>query len=58
MSMKRDIVKLLCCPTCKGELSLTVKKEDKGEIVTGSFQCKTCNVTYPIEDGIPDLLPR
>ena len=56
--MKREIVKLLCCPTCKGDLALTVKKEDKGEIITGSFQCKTCNVSYPIEDGIPDLLPR
>jgi uncharacterized protein YbaR (Trm112 family) len=56
--MKREIVKLLCCPTCKGGLSLTVKKEEKEGIITGSFQCKICKVTYPIEDGIPDLLPR
>ena len=56
--MRKEIVKLLCCPTCKGDLILTVKKEDQGEIVTGSFECNNCKVTYPIEDGIPDLLPR
>jgi len=56
--MKKDIVKILCCPTCKGDLSLKIVKEEKGDILTGSFTCKTCKVTYPIEDGIPDLLPR
>jgi len=56
--MKKDLVKILCCPTCKGDLSLKITKEEKGDILTGSFTCKKCQVTYPIEDGIPDLLPR
>jgi uncharacterized protein YbaR (Trm112 family) len=56
--MKKEIIKILCCPTCKGELSLDVEKEEKGEIIRGIFTCALCKVTYPINDGIPDLLPR
>ena len=56
--MKKELSKILCCPTCKGDLALVVKKEEKGEIIIGLFTCVHCKVTYPIEDGIPDLLPR
>jgi uncharacterized protein YbaR (Trm112 family) len=56
--MKKEIVKILCCPTCKGELSLNVTKEEKGEITAGMFTCSRCQCKYPIIDGIPDLLPR
>jgi uncharacterized protein YbaR (Trm112 family) len=56
--MKKDLLDIVCCPTCKGELELKIDEEEKAEIITGSFFCKKCNVTYPIEDGIPDLLPR
>jgi uncharacterized protein len=56
--MKKDMLNILCCPTCKGDLKLDVKKEEKGEIITGAFSCKKCNVVYPIEDGIPNLLPK
>jgi len=56
--MKKDLVDILCCPTCKSDLTLKVEKEEKGEIISGSFTCQKCKVIYPIEDGIPDLLPR
>jgi len=56
--MKKEIVNILCCPTCKGGLTLEVKKEEDGDIITGLFTCAHCQVTYPIKDGIPDLLPR
>jgi len=56
--MKKEIIKILCCPTCKGELVLSVEKEEKGDIISGSFSCTRCHVAYPISDGIPDLLPR
>jgi uncharacterized protein YbaR (Trm112 family) len=56
--MKKDMVKILCCPTCKGGLELDIKKEEKGEIIEGSFSCKACNCNYSIEDGIPNLLPK
>ncbi len=56
--MRRQIIPLLCCPVCKGDLDLTVKKEDEKEIVEGTLHCPVCQVDYPIDEGIPDLLPR
>jgi len=56
--MKKDLVDILCCPTCKGELNLKVEKEEKGEIIAGIFTCEKCKCTYTIEDGIPNLLPK
>ena len=55
--MKKSLMDILCCPVCKGDLKLTVKKEEGGEIIDGSLYCAKCNETYPIEDGIPNLLP-
>jgi len=55
--MKRDLMDILACPVCKGELELTVEEEDEKEIVKGSLHCKKCSVSYPIEDTIPNLLP-
>lgn len=54
--MKRDLMEILCCPVCKGDLELTVDVE-KDEIIEGSLFCKNCNHRYEIKDGIPDLLP-
>lgn len=56
--MKKDIVDILCCPTCKGDLELSIIKEEKNDIVEGSFTCKKCNTKYSIENGIPNLLPK
>ncbi len=42
---------------CKGDLELKVEKEEGGEIVTGTIVCKECRERYPIEDGIPNMLP-
>ncbi len=54
--MKRDLMEILCCPVCKGDLVLSVDVE-KEEILEGSLFCKNCNHRYEIKDGIPDLLP-
>ena len=56
--MKRDLMDLLCCPVCKGTLALEVAKESKTEILVGTLACGACSVDYPIEDGIPNLLPQ
>lgn len=56
--MKKDMLDILCCPTCKGDLSVDIKKEENGDIIEGSFTCKKCKVKYSIEDGIPNLLPK
>lgn len=55
--MKDDLLEILRCPVCRGELSLTVRRRTAEEIVEGSLRCASCSVDYPIDDGIPDLLP-
>jgi len=56
--MKKELMDILACPMCKGDLELSIQEEDeKGEIVQGSLYCKKCNQIYPIEDSIPNLLP-
>jgi uncharacterized protein len=56
--MKRRLMDILCCPVCKGDLHLSVREENAEEILEGDLICSACNVTYPIHEGIPDLLPR
>lgn len=56
--MKKDLLDIICCPTCKGDLDINIEKEKDGDIIKGIFTCKKCNCTYPIENGIPNLLPK
>jgi len=51
-------VDILCCPVCKGDLSLAVTREDAKEVLEGALRCGRCSKGYPIEDGIPNLLPE
>ena len=55
--MKKNLMEILACPVCKGELELKVEAEDGNEIITGSLFCAKCDETYPIEEAIPNLLP-
>ena len=55
--MKRELMDILACPLCKGDLELKVEEENEKEIVSGSLHCQKCNETYPITDTIPNLLP-
>ncbi len=55
--MKHDLLEILCCPMCKGDLTLEVVEEDEKEIITGTLHCTKCNEDYPIEEGIPNMLP-
>lgn len=55
--MKRELMDILVCPVCKGELRLTVGEENQEEIISGSLYCGKCKVDYPIVDTIPNLLP-
>ena len=55
--MKRDLMEILACPVCKGDLQLEVKEEDEKEIITGTLKCLKCSENYPIKDAIPNLLP-
>jgi uncharacterized protein YbaR (Trm112 family) len=55
--MKKELMSILVCPECIGELKLEVIEEEGSEVVTGSLHCTACNLNYPISDGVPNLLP-
>ncbi|MFC1911834.1 methytransferase partner Trm112 [Chloroflexota bacterium] len=55
--MKRELLDILACPICKSHLELDVEKENGKEIVAGFLYCRQCDIKYPIEDNIPNLLP-
>lgn len=50
------MMEILCCPICKGDLSLQVTEENESEVLEGMLSCAACRAGYPIHDGIPDLL--
>ena len=55
--MKKDLMEILACPLCKGDLELDIQEEDEREVVAGSLYCAKCEQRYPIVDSIPNLLP-
>lgn len=48
---------ILACPVCKSDLNLTMGDEEGEEVLSGTLRCEKCDFDYPIEDGIPNLLP-
>jgi uncharacterized protein YbaR (Trm112 family) len=55
--LKKELMDILACPICKSDLILNVTKENDEEIVSGTIYCSKCDEHYPIEDGIPNMLP-
>ena len=52
-----QLMDILACPVCKGELILAQHEIEGEEIMSGTLNCEACEETYPIEEGIPNLLP-
>jgi len=48
MAVDKELLELLVCPKCKGELDV---KEDESGLI-----CGACKLMYPIEDDIPVML--
>ena len=48
MAISKDLLDILACPKCKGDLQLTGKKD--------GLECKACKLMYPIRDDIPVML--
>lgn len=55
--LKKELVDILACPVDKAPLKLSVDKEAGGEVEKGGLKCTRCGHLYPIEEGIPNLLP-
>ncbi|MBF0436053.1 MAG: Trm112 family protein [Magnetococcales bacterium] len=46
--MDKELLAILVCPQCKGELMLDSKKEE--------LVCRVDRLAYPINNGIPVML--
>lgn len=57
--MREDLMELICCPDCRSDLRLRTTKTDARtkEILEGDLTCTGCGHVFPVEDGIPNLLP-
>jgi SAM-dependent methyltransferase len=51
--LKTDLLQYLVCPTCRGQLSLTVSEERAGEVESGRLRCNSGCASYPIVRGVP-----
>lgn len=49
-----DIIR---CPMDKQELELESIQRNEDEVLEGRLVCTECGEEYPIEEGIPNLLP-
>jgi hypothetical protein len=46
--LKKELLDILVCPQCKGELEYDTKAEE--------LICHKCKLAYPIKDDIPVML--
>ena len=49
MSLPPELLEILVCPKCKGDLEY---RQDPDEVLV----CHACRLIYAVEDGIPVLL--
>jgi len=48
MPLSKELLALLVCPQCKGDLELTPNQD--------GLNCRACKLSYPIKDDIPVML--
>ena len=48
MAVNQELLKILVCPQCKGNLTLTEHQD--------GLICPACKLCYPIRDNIPVML--
>ena len=48
MTVPRQLLEILVCPKCRGELEYREKES--------ALLCNACKLRYPIRDGIPIML--
>ncbi len=48
MAIDKELLDILACPKCKGDIRLNDKKD--------GLVCEACRLMYPIKDDIPVML--
>jgi uncharacterized protein YbaR (Trm112 family) len=48
MALNTELLKILACPKCKGNLELLDREE--------GLKCAACAIVYPVRDEIPVML--
>ena len=48
MTISKELLDILACPQCKGDVQLTERQD--------GLVCKACQLRYPIKDDIPIML--
>jgi hypothetical protein len=48
MGISKELLDILACPKCKGEVRMTDKQD--------GLVCNACKLMYPIKDDIPVML--
>jgi uncharacterized protein len=48
MPISQELLDILACPKCKGELQMTEKQD--------GLVCQACKLVYPIREDIPVML--
>lgn len=48
MAISPELLEILACPKCKGEVKLTEAQD--------GLRCEACKLLYPIKDDIPVML--
>lgn len=46
--LKKELLDILCCPKCKGDLDYNIEKN--------TLTCKGCGKVYPVKNDIPIML--
>ena len=59
--MQRTLLRVLCCPECRGDVTLTAFGADGGsesaQVEEGVLRCAGCQRLFPVINGIPRMLP-
>ena len=48
MAISKELLDILACPQCKGEVTITASED--------GLVCRACKLLYPIKDDIPIML--
>jgi uncharacterized protein YbaR (Trm112 family) len=56
MALDPELIKILACPDCRGEIVYSSKKT--GDKLKEELKCKKCKRVFEVKDGIPIMLPK